>query len=128
MIRRHGLIVEFDGAFWHSDLFDADREKTEILKDEGWDVIRVIEKPLELISPTDVSVAVTLNAKPTTDAVLSKIQSALAISSNKIDAYLRAKKVQNKKASEAFVLETSHRKQQQEIDRLSNSNTRDEYF
>ena len=90
--------------------------------------IRVREKPLELISPTDVSVAVTLNAKPTTDAVLSKIQSALAISSNKIDAYLKAKKVQNKKTSEAFILETSHRKQQREIDRLSNLNTRDEYF
>jgi len=64
--------VEYDGAYWHADLVNTDREKTEILKNDGWDVIRVREKPLELISPTDVSVAVTLNAKPATDAVCQK--------------------------------------------------------
>jgi len=108
VIRQHGLIVEFDGSYWHADKYSQDVQKTELLKNEGWDVIRVREQPLDLISPLDVSVPVELNVKSAADAVLLKIQSELNIGSEKLSAYLLTKDLQNDVASQAFILQISH--------------------
>lgn len=43
------VIVEYDGAFWHADREEKDREKTAALEGAGWTVLRVREKPLPFL-------------------------------------------------------------------------------
>lgn len=56
--RQRNVIIEFDGAHWHSDpLAEArDNKKTQILESLGWNVIRVRELPLRCTRTLDISV------------------------------------------------------------------------
>ena len=68
-----GVIVEFDGAYWHRNKVDKDRQKTQLMEDAGWTVIRVRERPLEAIHVNDVMVDTLAPAKTVADAVLEKL-------------------------------------------------------
>jgi len=46
------VIVEFDGAYWHKDRIAQDTEKTQILLDSGFSVVRVREGDLPFIGIT----------------------------------------------------------------------------
>ena len=56
------IAVEFDGSHWHAGKTERDQEKTALLAAEGYNVIRVREHPLELISETDVPIRRAPNA------------------------------------------------------------------
>ena len=54
------LVIEFDGAYWHGRHGNRSRDsrKANRLRREGWRVVRVRERPLELIDEAwDISVA-----------------------------------------------------------------------
>ncbi len=103
IVRQHGLIVEYDGSHWHVGNEQADRNKTNDLRESGWHVIRVREKPLLPLSSTDVSIPSGRNMKLAADAVLRKIQEILSIRLDGLDNYLEASDRQNVRASEAFM-------------------------
>ena len=103
IIRRHRLIVEFDGYYYHDGKDSGDIRKTNALRKAGWDVLRVREQPLPLISPMDVSVPHDLNMKPAADAVLLKIRDTLYTKLDGFDDYLNEPACQNARASTAFV-------------------------
>ena len=48
------VVVEFDGAYWHRNKVDKDREKTALMEEAGWQVIRVRERPLDSIHVNEV--------------------------------------------------------------------------
>ena len=50
------LVVEWDGAYWHTDGEDRDRRKLATLTKHGWTVVRLREAPLRLLGPHDVAV------------------------------------------------------------------------
>ncbi|WP_435109270.1 DUF559 domain-containing protein [Nocardiopsis synnemataformans] len=51
-----GLIVEFDGSYWHRGFEGRDREKATHLRECGWRVVRAREEPLLPLHEDDVCV------------------------------------------------------------------------
>jgi hypothetical protein len=103
IIRKHRLIIEFDGSHWHKGRDRFDLRKTVAFRDAGWNVIRVREQPLPIISSMDVSVPININMKPAADAVLLKIQESSNIQIDRLDDYLKQTEPQNRKASERYI-------------------------
>ena len=48
------LVIEFDGAYWHAEKGEKDRNKAKNLRRNGWRVIRVREAPLKKLSRWNV--------------------------------------------------------------------------
>ena len=82
------LIVEFDGAYWHRNKVDKDREKTALMEEAGWQVIRVRERPLDSIHANDVMVEPLAPAKTVADLVLNKIVEVTGTDVPQLDEYL----------------------------------------
>jgi hypothetical protein len=82
------VIVEFDGAYWHRNKADKDRDKTQLIEDAGWRVIRVRERPLDSIHVNDVMVDTLAPAKTVADAVLVKIVEVTGAEIPRLDEYL----------------------------------------
>jgi G:T-mismatch repair DNA endonuclease (very short patch repair protein) len=83
-----GLVVEFDGSYWHRNKVDKDREKTALMEEAGWQVIRVRERPLDSIHVNDVVVEPLASAKTVADLVLSKISEVTGTKITRLDEYL----------------------------------------
>ncbi len=67
------LVIEFDGAYWHRGDGNRlrDSAKANRLRQEGWHVVRVRERPLELTDETwDISVAQNAPAHSVAGSVL----------------------------------------------------------
>ena len=97
MLRSEKLIIEFDGAYWHKTLKDKeekDREKTELLENLGWRVLRLREEPLNKIRPHDLVVPVIANKagkkayKQLVDDVLLHLRQFLGKDIPGLEAYL----------------------------------------
>ena len=82
------VVVEFDGSYWHRDKVDKDREKTQLIEDADWRVIRVRERPLDSIHANDVMVRTLAPAKTVADAVLAKIVEVTGAEIPRLDEYL----------------------------------------
>ena len=82
------LIVEFDGNWWHRNKGDKDREKTALIEEAGWQVIRVRERPLDSIHVNDVMVDTGASAKTAADLVLDKIVEVTGTDVPQLDEYL----------------------------------------
>lgn len=99
------LVVEYDGAYYHSEQLRpgrtaSDRAKTQALREAGFQVIRVREAPLEALDPTwDVVVRSPKSnwnlpnfhrwLKEATDHVLARIRRNLPIESHLWDSIER---------------------------------------
>jgi hypothetical protein len=105
IIRKEGLVVEFDGSYWHNSdaMYDRDTTKTESLRRAGWTVIRVREEPLMPTSPCDVLMPFRQDMKLTANDVLLKIQELLGNSIEGIGDYIQSDGLQNTQASKRFV-------------------------
>ncbi|MEW2358091.1 zinc-ribbon domain-containing protein [Spirillospora sp. NPDC029432] len=68
-----GIVVEFDGSWWHSTRDEADRHKVYVLEEAGYGVIRIRENPLPLLGPCDISVRKYASPHSITVKVLRKI-------------------------------------------------------
>jgi hypothetical protein len=82
------VVVEFDGSYWHRNKVDRDREKTALMEEAGWQVIRVRERPLDSIHVNDVMVDTGAPAKTTADLVLKKIVKVTGMEIPRLDEYL----------------------------------------
>ena len=83
-----GIVVEFDGAYWHRNKADKDLEKAQKLEAEGWNVIRVRERPLDSIHKNDVMVETLAPVKEVADLVLQKIVEVTGVKIPKLKEYL----------------------------------------
>jgi G:T-mismatch repair DNA endonuclease (very short patch repair protein) len=82
------VVVEFDGAYWHRNKVDKDREKTALMEEAGWQVIRVRERPLDSIHVNDAMVEPLAPAKTVADLVLNKISKVTGTKIPRLDEYL----------------------------------------
>ncbi len=82
------VVVEFDGSYWHRKKVDKDREKTALMEEAGWQVIRVRERPLDSIHVNDVMVDTLAPAKTVADLVLNKIVEVTGTKIPRLDEYL----------------------------------------
>ena len=105
IIRKEGLVVEFDGSYWHNSdaMHDRDTAKTEALRRAGWTVIRVREEPLMPTSTCDVPMSLRQDMKLTANDVLLKIEELLGNSIEGIGDYIQSDGLQNNQASKRFV-------------------------
>lgn len=39
-----GIVIEYDGWYWHKEKFDSDTRKSRLLEDLGWTVVRIRER------------------------------------------------------------------------------------
>ena len=82
-----------------------DKKKTEELWDAGWDVIRVREEPLPLITPLDISVSrynTKKKMKCMVDDVLCRIQEISKVNLDGLDEYLAQTDLLTAAASESY--------------------------
>ena len=82
------IVVEFDGAYWHRNRIDKDREKTALMEDAGWQVIRVRERPLDSIHRNDVMVENLAPVKQVADAVLGRVAELVESDIPRLEEYL----------------------------------------
>ena len=87
LIPKLRLVVEFDGSYWHRAKSHTDVDKTELLTQIGWRVIRAREKPLKALTPHDVVVP-HADPKKVADLVLVKIEQVCDVRLKNIDKYL----------------------------------------
>ena len=88
------LIVEYDGRFWHEDKHDYDLEKTRQLEQAGWQVVRLREFGLNLITDRDLIIKANTPAQQKAELLLQHL--------------LNLAKQQRMVLSEAFTAHTQH--------------------
>jgi len=108
------VVVEFDGAYWHRNKVDKDREKTVLMEEAGWQVIRVRERPLDSIHVNDVMVDTMAPAKTVADLVLNKIVEVTGTDVPQLNEYLASegpwREAQALKAIRAYQAERAAKK------------------
>ena len=100
------LGIEFDGSYWHKDKRDFDKLKTEILREVGFQIMRIREEPLKPITEIDIVSKRPFDAKKVTNEILHHIIDSYAISSKKvalIKEYLRKRSLQNEEGLDDYI-------------------------
>jgi len=102
ILDNHNVVIEFDGSYWHKELRARDEEKTRLLSEAGWKVIRVREEPLTATSPLDVVVP-PQSLKKTTDAVIRRLLQIGVEPLANPARYLRTRSSSNKNAADKYI-------------------------
>lgn len=106
LIKELNLIIEYDGARWHKDR-DKDLSKNTFLKELGYEVIRVRERPLTKLSINDFivksgkDVDLLKAAKHILSLLLSKYPSK--VNKGAVADYLVCTELQNKDQALAYI-------------------------
>ena len=106
LIPELNLCIEFDGAYWHKNRRDIDKIKSEMLFEEGFELIRVREEPLKKIYDTDVISKQPYNGKQVTNDILSVIINKFKLEEkviSKIIDYQSKSELQNEKGLERYI-------------------------
>lgn len=109
------LGIEFDGSYWHKGNEDLDKVKTLELKNQGIEMLRIREEPLQKIFETDIISKVPFRAKRVVDKVLRYIADNYELDKSKINLinnYLEQNKLLNKKKLAHYVDEVMERRKQ----------------
>ena len=98
--------IEFDGSYWHKDKNDLDKLKTNNLKREGFEIIRIREEPLKAITEIDIVSKLPFDPKKVTNDILKYIVKEFQISNHKLEQinnYLRKPNIQNESALNDYI-------------------------
>jgi len=79
--------------------------KTKNLKDSGWKVIRIRQKPLRKIFPEDVVVPKIFNLKEFSNIILKKIERVLGIKINGLGEYVENPWTVNHRLAHKYIVE-----------------------
>jgi very-short-patch-repair endonuclease len=105
------LIVEFDSWRWHSGVnprgelrLEKDTEKSRLLRDAGWRVIRIREKPLAVTHEQDLSISGT-SVKDICDLLIRRacVITSLSLTARKVSSYLKAPRPLRATASQQYI-------------------------
>jgi hypothetical protein len=100
------LCIEFDGSYWHKDKSELDKIKSELLLNDGFQVIRVREEPLVKIHSTDVISKKPYNGKQVTNDILSMILIMYKLDEelvNRIKHYQSVRELQNEMGLNKYI-------------------------
>ena len=100
------LGIEFDGSYWHKDKRGLDKLKTEELEAEGFNIIRVRQKPLKRIFEDDVMAEKKYDGKKITNDILIQIMKDYKLGQStilKINKYIEMPNLQNEKGLEKYI-------------------------
>jgi hypothetical protein len=105
-IEELNLCIEYDGSFWHKEKAEKDKLKTMALEKKGFDVLRVRQKPLERLFPTDILVKKPFNGKYTVDKIISFILDNYQLDEEIetfMNRYLASTQLKNKTALDEYI-------------------------
>ena len=105
-IAKLNLCIEFDGSYWHKNKRELDKIKSEMILEEGFELIRVREEPLKKIYDTDVISKQPYNGKQVTNDILSVIINKFKLEEkviSKIIDYQSKSELQNEKGLERYI-------------------------
>lgn len=100
------LGIEFDGKYWHKDKRALDKLKTEELEAEGFNIIRVRQKPLKRIFEDDLMAEKKYDGKQITNDILTQIMKDYKLSKStilKINKYIEKSNLQNEKGLDKYI-------------------------
>ena len=100
------LAIEFDGSYWHKDKRAIDKIKSEMLMEEGYQVIRIREEPLKKIHENDIISTKPYSGKDVTNKILKRILDLFSLSNSverKIHIYISKDSLQNEKALDKYI-------------------------
>jgi hypothetical protein len=106
-IKELGLIIEYDGSYWHKDKLEQDKIKTAQLISAGYKVLRLRQMPLSRINDTDILIPQRYNGKKICDEILIYIKNNMDLNELQlfqIHQYLSLKKLQNQNEFYAYIL------------------------
>jgi len=100
------LGIEFDGSYWHKGKRELDKLKTEKLKEQGFEIMRVRHEPLKAITDNDVISKKPFDGKRVTNDILKQIMKIYSLDAkriHKIEKYLLKKSIQNERGLDAYI-------------------------
>ena len=100
------LGIEFDGNYWHKGKIELDKLKTEQLIKEGFNIIRVMQEPLNRIFDNDVIASKSFDGKIVTNDILKQILKNYSLDKktiSKIEDYCKLEFLQNEKALDEYI-------------------------
>ena len=105
VVESHKLVVEYDGSYFHKGIVkrQKDVQKNEFLEKAGWTVVRLREKPLDLIRDYDVSVKAKGNILDETKKLLRSLVEISILSEEQISDYLLRTKPANQDKAEEYI-------------------------
>ena len=92
LIKELNLIIEYDGHYWHRGKRNEDKRKSKAIMEEGFDLIRLRQKPLKPINENDIVVDRPLKPKDAVVSILEYIELNYELSKyrkDKIKSYKR---------------------------------------
>jgi len=102
------LIIEYDGSYFHKDRVEIDKNKTQVLITNGWNVIRVRESNKQVIpckiTDNDILMYSGTPLKQVIDKLLIAIEATYNVNLN-IENYLKQTALQNKNLADAYIIE-----------------------
>ena len=108
------LGIEFDGHYWHKEKADLDKVKTLQLRGEGFNIIRVRQKPLKRIFDSDIMCVKPFKAKQVVNDILTQIMNTYDLDKDvksKIKHYISLKKLKNQDALNEYIEEIMEEKE-----------------
>jgi hypothetical protein len=116
-IEEFNLGIEFDGNYWHKGKRELDKLKTLKLKEDGFQIMRIREEPLKIITEIDIVSKIPFNAKQVTNGILLHIINAYTLKPelmSAMKAYLNKRTIQNEEKLNDYIdqilLEKAERK------------------
>ena len=110
IIESHGLIIEYDGSYFHkgSTKRARDIKKNDFLEKAGWTVVRLREEPLEIIREHDIQVLAHRGVLEGTKKLLKKLVDISILEQRDIDPYLQRKVLKNSLEAQEYILRRQH--------------------
>ncbi len=105
-ISQLNLGIEYDGSHWHKEKQEKDIEKTQILMNHSYKMIRIRQTPLEKLFDNDIISAKNFDGKTVVNDLLVKILELFDLNKiikQKFDSYLEKDSLQNTKSFERYI-------------------------
>ena len=103
VIRSKKIAIEYDGYYWHRKKYKADQDKTRLLSQHGWTVLRIREEPLRAITDLDVLVS-SGNTKKMVDDVLKQLANRLGVKMQGMQRYMAQSSLDNAIAAKKHII------------------------
>jgi hypothetical protein len=112
MISSTIVAVEFDGSYWHAPRLEADKRKSDLIRDAGHHLIRVREQPLLPLHPDDVSTPTEAPPYLTASSVLTRMTERgwiQGVTTDRAEIYMANRQPIGETKAQAMLSDITHR-------------------
>lgn len=117
-IQELNLGIEFDGSYWHRDKYVSDKQKNDLCRANGIEMLRIREQPLSVTSDFDISSCIPFSPKAVVNEVLQEIKTKFNIHSDTlklIDDYQLQPDIKAEKELDGYIRKLFRNKTEKQI-------------